>query len=75
MNAGNERLSNAIKKQSTDRVSICGDSDMLAEAQDENSRKDPDCQHEILMLEGISRWLNKQVRPVFKSLQQNKDVS
>lgn len=39
MNAGNERLSNAIKKWSTDRVSICGDSDMLAEAQDEKIKK------------------------------------
>lgn len=40
MIAGNERLSNAIKKWSTDNVSICGDSDTLAEAQDEESRQE-----------------------------------
>lgn len=40
MIAGNERLSSAIKKRSTDSVSIRGDSDTLAEVQDENSRQE-----------------------------------
>lgn len=33
---GNERLADVIKKQSTDKVRICGDHDMLADIQDED---------------------------------------